>query len=435
MQPLYVYTLFDDKSGRPKITGIKDGDKVIITDLFAGKGGNILKILKKIQKIAQVITQSERQRPIVISDYKRHIKQFELPISSRSLNIYDLHLPNLPAAQSPEAIRAILEKMASRQLKPYQQVIANAAVTYFALEERGIEIGYTPAYPTWDMGTFSGRSRTTGLNIQGYYEPDFVRAPGYGERDVIIHFDWICADIRIASILSGDTTLQQTFQSGDPYEYVMQQINADSEDKLTREECKLLLLKSINSMDWNSLVFTDIYHKLGSWIYNCQKKANEGGLQTILGRKFTLAKAKNELAVLNGVMQGSVAHAMQCAIRRVWEKLPRSIVAEIHDSMVVCSHNEPAEILSTITAVSDIMLHPFEGILPDNPSFPVKISVGKRWRQWKPWAVKRELGKLDKFDKYVEIKQQEIPPEVDETVATLDSVPLDDFEQYQQTAQ
>jgi hypothetical protein len=171
----------------------------------------------------------------------------------------------------------------------------------------------------------------------------------------------------------------------------MEQLNDCAEDKITREESKRYLLKSINSMDLTSIALTDIYPHLGQWIKKCGKSMHDGKpLQTILGRKFRLAHSKNQLSVLNGVMQGSVAHAMQSVLRRVWEKLPDRIVCEIHDCLIVSTPPEPSQIKAIIDIVAPIMCKPFEDLLDDNPFFPINVSVGNRLRRFKHYRTYRQ---------------------------------------------
>jgi len=91
-------------------------------------------------------------------------------------------------------------------------------------------------------------------------------------------------------------------------------------------------------------------------------------------------------------MQGSVAHAMQLTIRKVWERLGHRLLMEGHDSLVVTASPDAGEIKATISAVVPIMLHPFQDVLPDNPAFPLKVSIGKRWKKWKLYATYRQSG-------------------------------------------
>lgn len=400
MKPLYVYTLFDHKTNKPRCTGIKDGDRIIVLELFKGKGsGNpISKIFDRIKKIRKTLIKAEYTRPIITSDFKRHIKAFDLEYSNRKLNVYDLHLPYIKppkdTTKDAKIVERILEKLPSIQVSEYQKILANANVVYHDLEERGIEINHQKFNPHWSTDTFSGRSKTTGTNIQGWADGDFVRPPGYDDRSVLIHFDWICADIRVAALLSGDKRLEEAFIESDPYEKMMGIINEGGTDDLSRNNCKVMLLKAINSMAYDDVVLSDIYPQLGRWIRRCKAEATaeNGHLETILGRKFRTARAKNELAVLNGVMQGSVAHAMQLTLRNSWEAFPMKVVTDIHDSLVVACDNNGPEVQATISSVAKIMLNPFRGVIDSNPTFPLKVSIGRKWKQWKTVRIYRESG-------------------------------------------
>jgi hypothetical protein len=246
------------------------------------------------------------------------------------------------------------------------------------------------------MKVFSGRCKTTGFNIQGYDAHDRIRSISAGEHDILLHFDWICADIRIASILSGDKKLQETFDSGDPYNTMMEHMNAGSPDKLSRSECKQLLLGAINSMDVDNVALQDVFPDLGKWVRKCKRKASENeSLETILQRKFRVSAERNRRAILNAAMQGSVAHAMQHTLRRIWDMFPTRIIADIHDSLAMSSGAGRAEIKTMIDNVVGVMLHPFAGLLPDNPVFPVKVSIGKRWKQWRAIKIYRGNGAED----------------------------------------
>lgn len=399
MKPLYVYTIFDEKSGKPRCTGIKDGDRLVINDLYLGLKGNPLQpIIERIEKIGKLIEKSEKIRPVVIDDFKKHVRAFDLDFGTKRVEIYDPHLdiPVSPTSdRDHQIVRKVLNRLSNRSLKEYQKVLANAELVYCDLEDRGITINHNLFHPKWSTKTFSGRSKTMDVNIQGWADNDIIRSPGYNERDVLVHFDWICADIRVASIFSGDKLLEASFQESDPYQKMMDMLNSGSDDKITRDECKIFLLKSINSMDFTSIALTDVYRDLGRWIRRCKEtiRCEDGYLQTLLARNFKITPNRNELAVLNGAMQGSVAHAMQCVLRRVWEIYPSKVVTDIHDSLVISSSSEPSELKSTINSVANIMLRPFDGLLESNPVFPLKVSVGKRWKSWNPVYIYRENGR------------------------------------------
>ena len=66
--------------------------------------------------------------------------------------------------------------------------------------------------------------KSTGFNIQGFSEKVFVHNVSALEGDLLVHFDWICADIRVASLLSGDENLKRSFVKSDPYKFLMKSL-------------------------------------------------------------------------------------------------------------------------------------------------------------------------------------------------------------------
>jgi len=400
MRPLYVYVIFNKDGGVPWCAGVRAGETIITYDLWRkGTRRLMADVRKDIESISKLIIEAnDKGYAIVTSDFKNIIRAFNLPLDHRRYNVYDLHLddfkPTESATEDSKAIRMVLERMSKRPLHEYQKLISNAAVVYQDLQMSGLLLNYELVKPEWSMKTFSGRCKSLGFNIQGHHEHDNIR-PKHGlDKDILIHFDWISADIRIAAILSGDKRLHDSFALSDPYVYMMDILNADSEGNLTREEAKLTLLKAINSMDCDNDVLTKIYPDLGKWIAKCRSatQTDKGYLDTVLKRRFRVARSKNSLAVLNGVMQGSVAHGMHNVVRSVWEKLGSKLITDIHDSLVVSSSTDPAELKSVIDIVTPIMMYPFAGLLPDNPCFPIKISIGKRWKKWKLVRICRENG-------------------------------------------
>lgn len=421
MKSLYLFTIFDSDGGRPRCTGIQIGDKVQVYDLYRPGSRTPIKIVNDNKKLISglVLKASAKGIPVVVSDFKNHVRAFDLPRDLRTYNVYDLALPDVKPSESlakdTDLLRTILSKMAKQTPREWQKVYANAAVVYQDLEDRGLWNNYVVEKPVWSQKVFSGRSKSLGFNIQGFIEPHFVVPPGTAPTDLLLHFDWISADIRAAAIISGDPALDDAFQDSDPYTFMMKEINSQSDKRLSRDECKLLLLQAVNSMDFTSVALTKIYPKLGDWITECKKITSQDGgyLETILGRKFKVAHAKNDLAVLNGVMQGSVAHAMQNVVRKVWERFPHRLVMEGHDSMVVTAPKDGAEVTAIARAVGEIMLHPFEGILSSNPAFPLKVSVGKKWRKWKLWVVIRP-GRFEYVKSRPEEERVEPPPAQEE---------------------
>lgn len=398
MHSLYIYTIFDKNSGKPRCTGIRIDDNIITYDLYRPGGQKTIATINKSKKIISnlILSANSKNCNIILSDFKSHLQYFDLPCDLRYYNVYDMHLQDVKPQDSFEnddiLLHKILSNMHKLPVKKYQQLISNAAVVYHDLQNVGLTNNYVHVNPIWSLKTFSGRSKTSGFNIQGFTDDHQILPRRGSDRDILIHFDWICADIKAAAILSNDTELIKSFVSSDPYTHMQNIINAGSEEKMSRDECKIFLLKSINSMDLKSEALRKIYVGLGEWISNCKddiEKPN-GYLETILGRRFYASMSKNNLAVLNGAMQGSVAHGMQNVIRKVWEKLQTRIVCEIHDSLIVSSSSCTNDILSTISTVVPIMLYPFAGLLDSNPFFPLKVSIGKKWRKWDLFAIYRD---------------------------------------------
>ncbi len=426
MRDVYVYTLFERDGGRPRCTGIKLGEMVKIIDLYRPGARKAISVIdRRRETIRNIIVRSSNDGDRVItSDFKGHITAFDLPIELRQYNVFDMHLDqrlkSIRLSDSPEGdaniVRSVLAKMPTFKVKDYQRLIANAAVVYHDLQTRGLNYNFTKVYPIWSQKSWAGRANTSGFNVQGFYEPHIISPCGY-DNPVLIHFDWIGADIRAAGLLSGDEQLNTSFVSSDPYTHMMDIINRDSTHKITRDECKRLLLESINSMDFSSIALTEIFTALGDWIARCGKATSvpNGYLETILGRRFRVSEARdnNPLAVLNGAMQGTVAHGMQNVLRKVWEKIGNRIITEIHDSLIVASSPDISDIKATIDLVAKIMLYPFSGLLPSNPVFPLRVSVGKKWKKWKLNAIYRHSGV-----EYVKAAKEGSPVETIEETGT-----------------
>jgi len=403
MRSLYVYSLFDGISGRPCCTGVRAGGRTIIRDLYRpGSGKTIRTINDAKEEVKNIILKvNSANKQIITSDFKSHIQHFNLPLFRKAYNVYDMHLPDIKSSgiQSKDVmvVRKVLDKLERAKPREYNKIMANAAVVYQSMEENGVLLDYERVHPKWSQKTFSGRSKTTGFNIQGTTAKNGISFSD--ENYVFIHFDWICADIRVASILSGDQQLRRAFEQSDPYSHMQDILTKKSsgDGEITRDECKLHLLKSINSMDISSIALDEVYPQLGRWIKKCKQnmRNGDGSLDSILYRKFRIKYAKNNLAVLNGIMQGSVAHAMQAVIRKIWELIDDRLIAEIHDSLVICSRKDPKSIRNAIDVVAPIMLYPFKDVLDDNPSFPLRVSIGKTWKKWVPYLTYRESGVED----------------------------------------
>lgn len=383
-----LYTHFDDKTGYPTLTTIRHNGITIQKKIyFSNENKTIYDIQKTKSEISNLIQNIiNKESPLVISDFKSHIKQFDIPLYRNECQVYDVHLPN---TDNEHNINSIISTMDVMPIKEYQKILANAAITYEQIERNGITVGYLPTYPVWSQKTFSGRSKTSGFNIQGSTQEDDIMGHQMSEEDIFLHFDWISADLRVASLLADDDELTHAFDNTDPYELMVSKLNGE----VSREDAKLFLLKSVNSMDTTGQVLWKMYPKLCRWITDCKDKISKGEtLGTILDRKFNVGTSKNQLAVINGLMQGSVAHAMQRIIRPIYNQFSVKLIAEVHDSLIMHCRPDPLEIKNIIKSVSAIMLNPFQGILDTNPTFPLKISIGKKWKKWKLLEVHRKSG-------------------------------------------
>lgn len=404
MKKLCVYTLFESDGGRPRSVGVKSGDRVQIFDLYRpGSRVPVKNVWDNIEFVNNLILEAGRRGiAVVTSDFKNHIRAFNLPLD-RHYDAYDLHLPDIKPCQSlakdGELLKKILDKLAAYKVKPYQKILANAAVAYQGLENRGVLHNYELVFPKWHLKGKTGRAQANGSfagrsTIQNFKEHHFIGPPGSTERDVLIHFDWISADMLVASLVSGDKKLQAAFNDSDPYAVMMAELNVGAKEPLTRKECKELLLQSINSFDVDSAALSGVFPDLGRWIIKCRKILAEpnGYLDTMLGRRFRLSNCTSRRAVLNGVMQGTVAHAMQIVIRKVWDHFGIGLVCDNHDSIIMSSPADNTAVNTIVKGVAEFMLHPFAGVLPENPVFPFKVSIGKKWRKWKLRRIYRASG-------------------------------------------
>jgi len=307
MRRLCVYTIFDQKTNRPSVTGLLLDNKLIVKEMYRPGAGKLLIDIYKIRDIvATAIASAARDNiEIVTSDFKSHIAAFNLPLHV-NYPVYDMHIPPLSPSESKQEdvarVRKILQRLKTQNIKEYQRILANADVVYKDLQDTGLIVGYCDRKPIYGH-TVTGRSKTSGFNIQGLSTDDRVWNKTTSPDDVLLHFDWICADIRVAALLSGDEKLLRSFDHSDPYTVLMDEVNTGSGEKLTRDEAKTFLLKSINSMDYTSDALTKTYPGLGEWIRRCDARlsSQDGYLETILKRRFKLANSKNRLAVLNAV--------------------------------------------------------------------------------------------------------------------------------------
>jgi len=94
---------------------------------------------------------------------------------------------------------------------------------------------------------------------------------------------------------------------------------------------------------------------------------------------------------MNAMLQGSVAHGMHNVVARVQHDYPTYFVCDMHDSVVLTVPNHISVLNDVIDKVARIMINPFQGILPTNPVFPLRVNVGKRWKKWKQYKLIRRF--------------------------------------------
>lgn len=328
------------------------------------KGNNetISKIIDKETQLKEIVDSSDE---ITIINYKKYHQYFG-NCGSQELFDYQMEYDNFK-----EAIKIVQDRQSEFGQK-WQSIRADSAEVYNAIEKRGILVEHKLVYPTYSMDVYSGRSKTTGFNIQGMGPGIDIRHPDLNNQ-LIIKFDWIAADMRMAAYLSKDQELMESFYESDPYSY----IEASLDGKASRDECKPILNKAVNSLNDNNLIF-NIFPRFGEWIKE-QKKVlkDKGHVESILGRRFyTDHTLKGDRRAFNGTLQGSVAHAMQATISNVFENCGDIILTEQHDSLTVCSNEK--KVSSIIKTVSKIMKNPFDEVI-----MPLRVEIGKSWGNYK----------------------------------------------------
>lgn len=368
-----ILTAFDQRN-RPITTAVADGSNTVMYNLYKQNSHKLLSDVKKDMTIIREIFKQERQ--VVVNDFMRHIKAFGLSQDDLEADVYDIHVADL----EPGRIAKSARQLAPYKPKSYEGLLARASVAYAGLTAQNLINNYGLEHPEWSLDTFTKRSKTLGFNLQGFTDNAKIRTSFASENDALVCFDWVAADIRAVAALSGDEALAKSFLISDPYLFVKQTVGGD----ITRDECKLLLLKVINSLDYRDQTVRSIYPRLCEWLEEQDAKLEaEGSIKSLLGRKFTITKERGKLSALNGVIQGTVAHAMHRCIRDVWDMYPHRLVGEIHDSIILNCPPVGSEIMKMIRNVTKTMCRPFDGIVSGEIIFPVRISIGNKWKAWK----------------------------------------------------
>jgi hypothetical protein len=379
----YLSCIFDYRHNPPKpIYAASFNDETGNVEMYQLYFSGVQYPLHLAYKNAEAVKDIIANQKVVLSDFKSYISGFKLDLKS-NYDVYDASQLREASESSLANLKkkalATLLKLKSIKPAKWQQVLARASVVYTHLEKMGYYHNYKKCHPVYDL-TYTGRSKCLGNNIQGTNDDDIVEHID-DRNEVFVHFDWVAADFRAASLVSGDLAMQKSFEVSDPYTVLHEALD---DKEIGREQCKLELFRSLYSLNYETPVL-EFYPRFAKWMQEAINTIQEQGYsQSLLGREFQFIEGERSLkSVFNAQIQGTVAHAMQNVLHQVFEIYPNNVLAEVHDSLIlVCKKDK---VLDTIKEVSRIMLHPLNKILEDNPKFPLKVSIGYKWRQWKPF--------------------------------------------------
>jgi len=381
-------TIFDYSKDIPEpqynaIFNKNSGDVEFLPLYLRSKRNKISSIRKSIFKICEVL----KSNHVMVNDALSHITSFgemgyKLPTTC---DMYDCrHHPKIahdPRKMSEKdaqkmLIRGIIDM--PKETKPWMSIKAKSSVIYGELIKRGVMWGPHHKFPIYSTETLTGRSKSKKFNIQGTTQKDPIRHVD-SQRNIFICFDWVSADMRVASFLSDDKFLNDSFINSDPYSELEKLLNLK---EISRNDCKLEMLKSIYSVDMDSPLL-EIMPGLKNWMLNKKKQFENGDpLETIMGMEINGNDLKSSF---NGTIQGSVAEAIQNVLVKINETIgSECILTEIHDSLIVCCDEK--DVNTVIKTITNFMLRPFDNI---NLIFPVKVSVGNKWKLWKEYKVFR----------------------------------------------
>lgn len=390
----FIYTAFDkSKLTKPKPLGTivydsETNDSYSVPMFVKGNSEAAIFTRDKARYLKEIIT----TQPVVLNDFKSHILALEL-LTGIDYNVHEMIVDDQLCPREWTSLKPFMHerfdeiKAGFDSNNKWQPLMARATLVYCDLEKRGVlhEGGIVPVCPSYQYIT-TGRASTSGFNIQGMQDGIGISSV-HPDQDVFVCADWLSADLRAAAVLSNDKKLLQSFDNSDPYTELAQATN------MTRDECKSKTLPGLYSLNLNSDIFKH-YNTFRGWAEaSIAKMDKEGHLTSILGRKFNI-KGQTEQQLLdsrrqvfNAQMQGTVAHAMHNVLVQVHRKYPHNILTELHDSLILCCNRNMVK--SLIDDVTNIMLRPFKGILDNDPTFPLRVYIGNRWRPSKLYKVYR----------------------------------------------
>jgi len=377
---VYVYTLFDYSVRPPEPLAAITYDKKAEFHIFylRGTGLNIKEIRENLEKFKLYF-----RSDFFVNDFKTHLKAFDLGLFA-DYRAYDWCSPKLnykpkSLLEAKKILVTSLGEMMSDEPKRWQQLIANSSAVYEFLGRTGILHFRNQMFPYYDLDTFSGRSRCLDFNVQGLGEDEEVHHVA-GRNNIFVHFDWISADLIMAAFLSQDKDLNKSFRESDPYTYLSGVLG------IPRPEAKNALLRSLYSLSVDDAAM-QAFPTFREWTKSRIKDMSQNGfLSTVMGRRF-FVENNNELGVFNAQFQGSVAHAMQSTLIRVYEQYAQFLLTEVHDCVVFCCPEQMVPKL--IRDVTPVMLDPLIGWIKPSPRMPLTVSVGESWKKWTKYRVFR----------------------------------------------
>lgn len=381
-----------DQRGRPAWFHFQNEQKTVSFEIFRKGGGKSLAEVFKRHDGATELLSWAAQGDLRCPNFGDLIRGFDLEELHGNTVARDYAFSSIKTTGDSEKDKVLcaklIEMIQAQPDAPYQTILAKAQSVYAGLERSGLMLNYTKMQPRWSWDTYSGRSKCMEFNVQGWSEPDAIYQPLMPYDCVQIHFDWICADFRIASFFSGDEALNQSFFDSDPYTYLSKRLTGCGDE--ARDDTKLLLLKTINSLDYSDDIIRGEFPKLCAWLHRTlDKLRSDGHSMNLVGRQFRLKQDRTERSVFNAILQGSVAAAMQNVLWKVRRQFPSYLITDIHDGVVLSVPKDKKVIGHVIDKVGEIFYRPFQGTFTQDFVFPYKVSMGTRWKEWKEVSVVR----------------------------------------------
>lgn len=372
-----IVTWFDKRTKLPMKSLVSDDTGQKTYDFYApGTGFKLKQILENIELFSK-----EFDEECAVIDFKAHLKAFKLPLHLR-YKVFDKVCPfDFGCVNNPvRVMEETIDKLGSG--KQWESLRAKASVVYQHMENNGVSYFNNDEFPIYKLDTLTGRSKTLGFSIQGQQECHDL-FPRNSTKVTFIHLDWTAADIRMASFMSGDKRLEESFNISDPYTYVSEYFDK----KLPRDEVKTQFLQALYKLSFDEPIF-DLFPQFRKHMKAVEASMRKDGYVTsIMGRRFRLRD--DPLSTFNSHIQGSVVHAMQAALVRLYELFPDCLFTEIHDSIILVVHSTKADknLSLVIDAASKIMLDPLATYLNVSPRMPFKVGLGRHWKGWKPLRV------------------------------------------------